>query len=112
MMGLSTWSKGPLGRRLPWQPRAGWKGLGAIKAMPVGIVQALGEGGHRQTSRLPWRVSLDASVGHEGSYRGLRDGVGHQHGDNPDDARWGLDGIKADVSWPLPLAGYATLASR
>ncbi|WP_246878155.1 PLxRFG domain-containing protein [Aeromonas sp. PrichA-15] len=77
---------------------AGWKGLGAIKAMPVeSFKRWVKEGGTTKPADSMESEPVDANALADEEAIAVADELGIEHGDNPDDARWGLDGIKADV---------------
>lgn len=77
---------------------AGWKGLGAIKAMPVeSFKRWVKEGDTTKPADSMESEPVDANALADEEAIAVADELGIEHGDNPDDARWGLDGIKADV---------------
>lgn len=77
---------------------AGWKGLGAIKAMPVELFKRwVKEGDTTKPADSMESEPVDANALADEEAIAVADELGIEHGDNPDDARWGLDGIKADV---------------
>lgn len=77
---------------------AGWKGLGAIKAMPVeSFKRWVKEGDTTKPAYSMESEPVDANALADEEAIAVADELGIEHGDNPDDARWGLDGIKADV---------------
>jgi len=77
---------------------AGWKGLGAIKAMPVeSFKRWVKEGDTTKPADSMESEPVDANALADEEAIAVADELGIEHGDNPDDARWWLDGIKADV---------------
>lgn len=77
---------------------AGWKGLGAIKAMPVeSFKRWVKEGDTTKPAYSMESEPVDANALADDEAIAVADELGLEHGDNPDDARWRLDGVKPQV---------------
>ncbi|MEN3759314.1 LPD38 domain-containing protein [Aeromonas veronii] len=76
----------------------GWKGLGSIKAMPVEEFKRWVKGGDT-TKPVGEQPAAAADIGSltDDEALAVADELGISHDDNPDDARWGLEGAKKDA---------------
>ncbi|OEC40466.1 LPD38 domain-containing protein [Aeromonas sp. DNP9] len=75
----------------------GWKGLGSIKAMPVEEFKRWVKDG--DTTKPVGEQPASADIGSltDDEALAVADELGISHDDNPDDARWGLEGAKKDA---------------
>ncbi|WP_429075600.1 LPD38 domain-containing protein [Aeromonas veronii] len=76
----------------------GWKGLGSIKAMPVEEFKRWVNGGDttKPVGEQP-AAGVDIVTLTDDEVLAVADELGISHDDNPDDARWGLEGAKKDA---------------
>ncbi|WP_231563072.1 MULTISPECIES: LPD38 domain-containing protein [Aeromonas] len=76
----------------------GWKGLGSIKAMPVEEFKRWVKGGDttKPVGEQP-AAGVDIVTLTDDEVLAVADELGISHDDNPDDARWGLEGAKKDA---------------
>ncbi|MFQ1995679.1 LPD38 domain-containing protein [Aeromonas veronii] len=76
----------------------GWKGLGSIKAMPVEEFKRWVKGGDT-TKPVGEQPAAGVDIDHltDDEVLAVADELGISHDDNPDDARWGLEGAKKDA---------------
>lgn len=76
----------------------GWKGLGSIKAMPVEEFKRWVKAGDttKPVGEQP-AAGVDIGTLTDDEVLAVADELGISHDDNPDDARWGLEGAKKDV---------------
>ncbi len=86
----------------------GWQGLGSIKAMPVEEFKSWVKGGNT-TKPVGEQPAAGVDIGSLTDDEALAVAVelGISHDDNPDDARWGLEGAKKMRSAP-PSSEFAT----
>ncbi|WP_421257654.1 LPD38 domain-containing protein [Aeromonas sp. 600886] len=76
----------------------GWKGLGSIKAMPVEEFNRwVKEGDTTKPVGEQPAAGVDIGTLTDDEVLAVADELGISHDDNPDDARWGLEGAKKDV---------------
>lgn len=75
----------------------GWRGLGSIKAMPVEEFKRWVKDG--DTTKPVGEQPASADIGSltDDEALAVADELGISHDDNPDDARWGLEGAKKDA---------------
>ncbi|MFQ1995692.1 LPD38 domain-containing protein [Aeromonas veronii] len=76
----------------------GWKGLGSIKAMPVEEFRRWVKDGDttKPVGEQP-AAGVDIGTLTDDEVLAVADELGISHDDNPDDARWGLEGAKKDA---------------
>lgn len=76
----------------------GWKGLGSIKAMPVEEFKRWVKDGDttKPVGEQP-AAGVDIGTLTDDEVLAVADELGISHDDNPDDARWGLEGAKKDA---------------
>ncbi|WP_420938632.1 LPD38 domain-containing protein [Aeromonas veronii] len=76
----------------------GWQGLGSIKAMPVEEFKSWVKGGNT-TKPVGEQPAAGVDIGSltDDEALAVADELGISHDDNPDDARWGLEGAKNDA---------------
>ncbi|HHQ4679067.1 TPA: LPD38 domain-containing protein [Aeromonas veronii] len=76
----------------------GWKGLGSIKAMPVEEFKRWVKDGDttKPVGEQP-AAGVDIGTLTDDEVMAVADELGISHDDNPDDARWGLEGAKKDA---------------
>ncbi|EPX9364085.1 LPD38 domain-containing protein [Aeromonas veronii] len=76
----------------------GWKGLGSIKAMPVEEFKRWVKAGDttKPVGEQP-AAGVDIGTLTDDEVLAVADELGISHDDNPDDARWGLEGAKKDA---------------
>ncbi|MFQ2180159.1 LPD38 domain-containing protein [Aeromonas veronii] len=76
----------------------GWKGLGSIKAMPVEEFKRwVKEGDTTKPVGEQPAAGVDIGTLTDDEVLAVADELGISHDDNPDDARWGLEGAKKGV---------------
>ncbi|WP_081099454.1 LPD38 domain-containing protein [Aeromonas salmonicida] len=76
----------------------GWKGLSAIKAMPVEEFKRwVKEGDTTKPVGEQPAAGVDIGTLSDDEVMAVADELGISHDDNPDDARWGLEGAKKDA---------------
>ncbi|CAD7530569.1 hypothetical protein KBAH04_17990 [Aeromonas hydrophila] len=76
----------------------GWKGLSAIKAMPVEEFKRwVKEGDTTKPVGEQPAAGVDIGTLSDDEVLAVADELGISHDDNPDDARWGLEGAKKDA---------------
>ncbi|MGQ4604075.1 LPD38 domain-containing protein [Aeromonas veronii] len=76
----------------------GWKGLSSIKAMPVEEFKRwVKEGDTTKPVGEQPAAGVDIGTLTDDEVLAVADELGISHDDNPDDARWGLEGAKKDV---------------
>lgn len=76
----------------------GWKGLSAIKAMPLEEFKRwVKEGDTTKPVGEQPAAGMDIGTLTDDEVLAVADELGISHDDNPDDARWGLEGIKKDA---------------